>query len=114
MDSVKRMLCRLLVGLTAWMPFGMAQAGMIETAQSVSPPAQMDRAAVIRQLQASGVDRAAAEKRIGAMTDEELGALAQAIDSAPAGAWSASASFLVILIAAVAFVYWWDARHRAK
>ena len=114
MDCVKRMLCRLLVGLMAWMPFSMAQAGMIETGESALPPAQVDRAAVTRQLQALGIDPAGAEQRIGAMSDAEIRALAQEIDSAPAGGWSRSASVLVLVIAAIAFVYWWNVRHPAK
>ena len=114
MNRISRMLCRLLIGLVAWLPFGMAHAGMIDSAQAVSAPAQVERAAVIERLQALGVDQASAKERVAALTGEELRALAQEIDSLPAGGWSRSASLLVLIIASIAFIYWWDVRHRAR
>src|SRR3990172_5319277 len=96
-------LCRLLTVLMAWMPFHVAQAGIISTDQAVLS-AQADRAAVLNliqrsdvagQLQSLGVDLAAAKDRVGAMTDDEVRSLAGQLQSLPAGA---DGTGLVVLI----------------
>ena len=100
-----RMLCRLLIVLMAWMPFHVAQAGIISTDQAVGS-AQADRTAVLNlisradvagQLQALGLDPAIAKDRVAALTDEEVKSLAGKLDALPAGA-DAAGVVVVILI----------------
>ena len=104
-------LCRVLIALMVWMPFQLAQAGMIDTGQAVSS-SQMDRAAVLgvleraevsSRLQLLGVDLASARDRVQSMTDEEVGKLARQMDALPAGA---SGSGLLLIILIVALVWW--------
>ena len=98
-----RTLCRLLIVLMAWMPFHVAQAGIISTDQAVAS-AQADRAAVLNlisrsdvasQLQALGLDPAIAKDRVAALTDEEVQSLAGKLNALPAGA---DGTGLVVLI----------------
>jgi hypothetical protein len=109
-------LCRLLIVLMAWSPFQMAQASMIGTGQIVANQTQSDRATVLSflqredvagRLQSLGTDTKSAQERVAAMTDEEVGALAQRIDSMPAGGLHGAGSLLVIAI--VIGVIWWAA-----
>jgi hypothetical protein len=72
-----------------------AFAGIVGTADAVSATQQLDhrgtvqavlaRADVREQMLALGVDPAAVDGRIAALTDAELATLATRIDSAPAG-----------------------------
>ncbi len=100
-----RTLCRLLIVLMAWMPFHVAQAGIISTDQAVAS-AQADRTAVLNlisrsdvaeQLQALGLDPAIAKDRVAALTDEEVQSLAGKLNALPAGA-DAAGVVVVILI----------------
>lgn len=118
----RTLVCRVLIALTAWTPFSL-QAGMIGTEPAVSRSAEAERSAVLaflqraevaRQLQGFGIDPAAARERVNAMTEEELRALASDAGALPAGGWSSSAGILVLIIAVVAFIYWWNVRHPAK
>jgi hypothetical protein len=108
------MLCRLLIALMVWTPFQMANAAMVGTDQVVATTAQQDRAHVLAvlergevagNLQMYGLDPAQAKERVNAMTDEEVGALAQKIDSLPAGGLHGWGAALVILI--IAGAIWW-------
>ena len=114
---MKRTLCRMLIALMIWTPYQVAQAGMIGTEQVVSSASQTDRAALLnlvgradvsRQLQILGIDPAQAKQRVQAMTDQEIGALAQRIDSLPAGGISNGGA--VILIVLIAAAIWWAMR----
>lgn len=107
----KRALCRLLIVLMAWTPFQLAYAGAISTDQAIGS-AQADRAAVLslvqrsdvaNQLQSLGVDPSTASDRVAAMTDEEVRALHDRLQSVPAGA--DGAGWAVVLIAAVLIWY---------
>jgi hypothetical protein len=82
---------------------GTAEA--ISAARSESPRALVDatlaRADVRSQLATMGVDAAAIEGRLAALSDEEVAALAQQIESAPAGGDALAVIgvvFLVLLI----------------
>ncbi len=106
-----RAVCRLLVALTIWTPFQIAQAGMIGTGQAVQT-AQTDRGTVLGfvsrgdvagQLQALGLDPATAKDRVAAMTDDEVRYLTGRIHAVPAGADAAGILLLVVVIA----VIWW-------
>jgi hypothetical protein len=106
-------LCRILIALMVWTPFQMAQAGMIGTEQLASTAQHGDRTAVLNmlsradvvsQLQALGIDPAQAKDRVQAMSNQEIAALADRLESLPAGASSSGGVILVIIIAAAV---WW-------
>jgi hypothetical protein len=106
-------LCRILIALMVWTPFQMAQAGMIGTEQVASTAHHGDRttllnmlsrADVASQLQSLGIDPAQAKDRVQAMSDQEIAALANKLDSLPAGASDGGALLLIIIIAAA---IWW-------
>jgi len=101
----------LLIALTIWSPFQIAQAGMIGTEQFVQT-VQSERGAVLGfvsrsdvagQLQAFGLDPANAKDRVAAMTDDEVRYLAGRIHAMPTGADAAGILLLIVVIA----VIWW-------
>lgn len=105
-------ICRLLVVLMVWTPYQIAQAGMIATDQVATAASQVERSAVVsfvtradvaNQLQALGLDAATAKDRVAAMTDAEVSYLAGQINSLPAGADTAGVILLILIIAAI----WW-------
>lgn len=107
-----RTICRLLVVLMVWTPFQAVQAGMIGTDQVATTSSQADRSAVLSfvsradvtsQLQAMGLDAASAKDRVAAMSDAEVSYLAGRINSLPAGADTAGVILLILVIAAI----WW-------
>lgn len=111
-STLTRNICRLLIVMMAWMPYQIAQAGMIGTDQAVASAAQSERAALLNlvsrsdvasQLQALGVDPASAKERVAAMTDEELRTLAGQINSLPAGADSGGVLLLIVIV----LIIWW-------
>ena len=107
-----RTLCRMLIVLMAWMPFQVAQAGIISTDQAVAS-AQSDRAAVLNlvsradvasKLQSFGVDTAIAMDRVAAMTDEEIRSLAGKLDAVPAGG---DGVVVLILVGVILWLVLW-------
>jgi hypothetical protein len=105
-------ICRLLVVLMVWTPYQVAQAAMIGTDQVATTSSQQDRSAVLSfvtradvagQLQVLGLDAATAKDRVAAMTDHEVSYLAGQINSLPAGADTAGVILLILIIAAI----WW-------
>lgn len=105
-------ICRLLVVLMIWTPYQVAQAGMIGTDQVATSSTQADRSTVLGfvsradvagQLQAMGLDAATAKDRVAAMSDAEISQLANRINSLPAGADTAGVILLILVIAAI----WW-------
>lgn len=107
-----RTISRLLIVLMVWTPYQAAQAGMIGTDQVATSASQADRNAVLSfvsradvagQLQSLGLDAATAKDRVAAMTDSEVSYLAQRIENLPAGADTAGVILLILIIAAV----WW-------
>jgi hypothetical protein len=105
-------ICRLLVLLMVWTPYQVAQAGMIGTDQVATTSSQADRSAVLSfvtradvagQMQALGLDAATAKDRVAAMTDTEVSYLAGQINSLPAGADTAGVILLILIVAAI----WW-------
>jgi hypothetical protein len=106
-------LCRLLIALMVWTPFQMAHAGMIGTEQVASTAHHGDRTTVLNmlsraevasQLQALGIDPAQAKDRVQAMSNQEIAALADRLESLPAGASDGGAVLLIVIIAAAV---WW-------
>ena len=105
-------ICRLLIALMIWTPYQIAQAGMIGTDQVATASSQVDRSAVLNfvsrtdvagQLQALGLDAATAKDRVATMTDQEVSYLAGQINSLPAGGDTAGVILLILIIAAI----WW-------
>jgi hypothetical protein len=102
----------LLIVLMVWTPYQIAQAGMIGTDQAAAPSSQADRAALLSfvsradvasQLGSMGLDAATAKDRVAAMTDAEVAYLAGRIEQLPAGGDTAGVILLILIIAAI----WW-------
>ena len=111
-STMKKMTCRVLVVSLLALSFQTARAGMIGADQAAA--AQSDRATVVSvlnraettaQLQAMGVDPQAARERVAAMTDQEVHALAQDIQTAPAGAMSGWGWAAIIIVAAAIWYF---------
>jgi hypothetical protein len=110
----KKTTCRVLVVSLMALSFQAAQAGLIGADQAAGGSTTGDRALVLgtidrsdvaAQLQAAGVDPLAARARVQSMTDQEVHALAQDIQAAPAGGTSAWGWVAVVLIAALIWYY---------
>lgn len=113
-STMKKMTCRALVVSMLALSFQTANAGMIGADQAAAPAAQADRTFVMSvlnraettaQLQAQGIDPALARERVAAMTDQEVQALAQDMQTAPAGADISTAGWLAIIVIAAAVWY---------
>jgi len=105
-------ICRMLVVLMIWTPYQVAQAGMVGTDQVATTSSQADRSAVLSfvsradvasQLQSMGLDASSAKDRVAAMSDGEVAYLAGRINNLPAGADTAGVILLILVIAAI----WW-------
>lgn len=89
----------------------LAQAGIVTTEEAASQKQpEDDRAKVQRflekanvkeRLQALGVDGILAQERVAALSQEEVHALAQRIDSMPAGGALSTTDMLLIVLAVV-------------
>ena len=82
MNLAKKGLCRLLVVSVAFLSIHSARAEMIATEQAVT---DFRRAELASQLYSLGVERAFAEQRVAAMSDEEIDTLIGKLGSLPAG-----------------------------
>jgi len=112
--AFKKTTCRVLVVSLLALSFQTAHAGLIGADQAAgsSAPTEramllstLDRSDVAAQLQAAGVDPLAARERVRAMSDQEVHALAQDMQAAPAGGMSDWAWVAVIVIAALVWYY---------
>lgn len=112
--AFKKTTCRVLVVSLFALSFQGAQAGLIgaDQAAAASPSPEramvlgtLDRADVMAQLQAAGVDPLAARERVRSMTDQEVHALAQDIQAAPAGGVSTWGWVAIVVIAALVWYY---------
>lgn len=112
--AFKKSTCRVLVVSLFALSFQTAHAGLIGAAQaaagSTSPQrtvllSALDRAEVAAQLQAAGVDPLAARERVQTMTEQEVQALSQDIQAAPAGGVSTWGWIAIVLVAAVVWYY---------
>jgi len=98
-------LCRLLIALALWNSVP-ARAALIATDDALGRVAVLNvlaRADAARELQALGIDPAAARDRVAALSDEEARALADRINALPAGADLAGILLLVVIVALI----WW-------
>jgi len=109
--AFKRTTCRALVVSLLALSFQTANAGLIGADQAAGTAgteralvlSALDRSEVATQLQAAGVDPLAARERVQSMTDQEVHALAQDIQAAPAGA---NAGWIVAVIVIAALVWY--------
>jgi hypothetical protein len=114
-STMKKMTCRALVVSLLALSFQTANAGMIGADQAAAAgAAQTDRGMVMSvlnradttaQLQAQGIDPRLARERVAAMTDQEVQALAQDMQTAPAGALSTGGWVAVVLVAALIWYF---------
>ena len=112
--AFKKTTCRVLVVSLMALSFQTANAGLIGADQAAagtpSPERAMllgalERAEVAAQLQAAGVDPLAARERVRAMSEQEVQALAQDMQTAPAGGVSTWGWVAIVLIAALIWYY---------
>jgi hypothetical protein len=112
--AFKKTTCRVLVVSLLALSFQTAHAGLIGADQATTGSTSaertlllgtLDRSDVIQQLQSFGVDPLAARERVQSMTDQEVHAMAQDIQSAPAGGLSTGGVVVIILIAALIWYY---------
>lgn len=112
--AFKKTTCRVLVVSLLALSFQTAHAGLIGADQAAAGSASpertlllstLDRAEVAAQLQAAGVDPRAARERVQSMSDQEVQALAQDIQTAPAGGISTWGWVAIVLIAALIWYY---------
>jgi hypothetical protein len=115
-SSAFRTLCRFLIITVFAMFFGPANARMVDVGQIAQAGApQSQRAAlqslvaredVARELQAHGIDPAAAHARIATMTDAEVETLQGRVDALPAGASFGGSGFDLLGYAVIALFVW--------
>ena len=112
--AFRKSTCRVLVVSLLALSFQTANAGLIGADQAAAGAvsaeramvlATLDRAEVAAQLQAAGVDPRSARERVQSMTDAEVHALAQDIQTAPAGGVSTWGWVAIILVAALVWYY---------
>ena len=112
--AFKKTTCRVLVVSLFALSFQTAHAGLIGADQAAagttSPERAMllstlDRTDVAAQLQAAGVDPLAARERVKSMTDQEVHAMAQDMQAAPAGGVSTWGWVAIVLVAALVWYY---------
>lgn len=110
----KKTTCRVLAVSVLALSFQTANAGLIGADQAAVGSTSseralvlgsLDRAEVVAQLQSAGIDPLAARERIRAMSDQEVHALAQDIQAAPAGGTSTWGWVAIVLIAALIWYY---------
>ena len=112
--AFKKTTCRVLVVSLLALSFQTAHAGLIgaDRAADTAPSPEramvlgtLERADVVAQLQAAGVDPLAARERVKAMSEEEVQAMARDIQAAPAGGMSGWGWAAVVIIAALIWYY---------
>lgn len=112
--ALKKTTCRALVVSLLALSFQTAQAGLIGADQAAAGTVSaeralvlgsLERAEVVAQLQAAGVDPIAARERIQAMSEQEVQALAQDMQTAPAGGVSTWGWVAIVLVAALVWYY---------
>ena len=112
--AFKKTTCRALVVSLLALSFQTAQAGLIGADQAAAGTpdteralvlSSLDRADVTAQLQAAGVDPIAARERVRAMSDQEIHAMAQDIQTAPAAGVTTWGRVAIVLVAALIWYY---------
>ena len=112
--AFKQTTCRVLVVSLLALSFQTANAGLIGADQAAAGTTSPERAMVLgaldspevaAQLQAAGVDPRAARERVQNMSDQEVQAMAQDMQAAPAGGVSTWGWVAIVLIAALVWYY---------
>jgi hypothetical protein len=113
-STMKKMTCRALIVSLLTLSFTTARAGLIgaDQAAPVQPStergmvlAALDRAEVTSQLQAAGVDPRDARARVNAMSDTEIRAMLQDVQTAPAGALDTGGWIAVLVVAGLVWYF---------
>jgi hypothetical protein len=113
--AFKKTTCRVLVVSLFALSLQTARAGLIgaeQAAPSTVPTERalvlstLDRAEVAAQLQAAGIDPLDAKARVQSMTDQEVHALAQDIQTAPAGGGMSAWGWVAIIVIAALIWYY--------
>lgn len=101
-------MCVVILGAALCLQASTVMADIVPTDQLAAPnqtevekakvQAFMDRADVKVRLQALGVNELSAKDRVAAMTDQEVHAMAQKIDSMPAGGALSNQDWILILV----------------
>jgi hypothetical protein len=101
-------MCVVVLGAALCLQASVAMAEIVPTDQLAAPnqaevekakvQAFMDRTDVKDRLQALGVNQLSAKDRVAAMTDQEVHAMAQKIDSMPAGGALSNNDLILILV----------------
>ena len=113
--AFKKTTCRVLVVSILTLSFQTANAGLIgadqAAAASTAPTERtlllgaLDRTDVQAQLQVAGVDPLAARERVQSMTDQEVHAMAQDMQTAPAGAVSTWGWVAIVVVIGLIWYY---------
>lgn len=111
--AFKKTTCRVLVVSLLALSVQTARAGLIGAEQAAPAPSPertlvlttLERADVAAQLRAAGVDPLAARERVQSMTDQEVMAMAQDMQSAPAGGMTGWGWAAVVIIVALVWYY---------
>ena len=113
--TMKKMTCRTLVVSLLALSLQTANAGLSGADQAAAAGAAptergmvmsvLARAETAAQLQAQGIDPSLARQRVAAMSDQEVHALAQDIQTAPAGAMSSGAWIAVVVVAGLIWYF---------
>ena len=112
--ALRNATCRVLVVSLFALSLPTAQAGLIGADEAAAGTPQVERAMllgaleradVVAQLQAAGVDVRSARERVRNMTDQEVHALAQEVQAAPAGGVSTWGWVAIALVAALVWYY---------
>jgi len=114
-STMKKMTCRALVVSLLALSFKTANAGLIGADQALAAGAAqterglvmsvLNRAETAAQLQAQGVDPTMARQRVAAMTDQEVHALAQDMQTAPAGGIDSGGWLAIVVVAALVWYF---------
>jgi hypothetical protein len=101
-------MCVVVLGAALCLQTSAVMAGIVTTdemaarnqaeAEKSKVQAFIDRADVKDRLQALGVEGPSAKDRVAAMTDQEVHAMAQKIDSMPAGGYLGNRDLVLILL----------------
>lgn len=110
-STMKKTTCRVLVASLLCLSFQTANAGLIG-ADKAAPQSDrttvllaLDRADVASQLLAAGVDPRAARERVAAMSDVEVQAMVQDMQTAPAGALDSGGWIAVLVVAGLVWYF---------
>jgi hypothetical protein len=113
--AFKKTTCRVLVVSLFALSFQTARAGMIgadQAAPSTVPTERamvlstLDRADVASQLRAAGIDPLDAKARVNSMTDQEVHAMAQDMQTAPVGGDVSGWGWVAIIVIAALIWYY--------